>query len=76
MLDIGFSPSSNKKGIIRFYILKDTYGNVYYDIHIIPHLIFIFIGIVLNFIYYFKNIKYIKIAMIITYLIGIIFLFI
>ena len=61
---------------IKYYNLQDKYGNVYYEMYIYPHLVFIFLGIVLNFIYYFKENKYIKYIMIISYILGIIFLFI
>ena len=61
---------------ISFYLKKETYGNVYYDIYIYPHFILLLLGVILNFIYFFKPNKYIKIIMIISYIIGIIFLFI
>ena len=61
---------------IWFLFNKDKYGYVYQDIMIIPHFIFLTIGIVFNMLYYFKNITWMKYVFIISYLIGAIFLFI
>ena len=61
---------------IYYLFNKDTYGNVYFEFMFYPHLIFILLGTVLNYILYFKNNKYLKIAMIISYILAIIFLFI
>ena len=60
-----------------YYLLnKDKYGNVYFEFMFYPHLIFVLIGTILNYILYFKNNKYIKIGMIISYILAILFLFI
>jgi hypothetical protein len=40
---------------LRFYILKDTYGNVYQNILIYPHFILMVIGTILTYLAYFKN---------------------
>ncbi|MBR1416916.1 MAG: hypothetical protein IJ572_03775 [Bacilli bacterium] len=61
---------------IYYLINKDTYGNVYFEFMFYPHFIFMIIGTTLNYILYFKNNKYIKYIMILSYIIAIIFLFI
>lgn len=61
---------------IYYLIKKETYGNVYFEFLFYPHFAFMLIGTILNYILYFKNNKYIKIGMIISYLIAIILLFI
>ncbi len=61
---------------IYFLINKKSYGDVYFEFMFYPHLIFMLIGLILNYILYFKNNKYIKYAMILCYIIGAIFLFI
>jgi hypothetical protein len=61
---------------IYFYIKKDTYGNVYNTILIYPHFILILIGIIFNFMAYFKNKKIYNYLTIICYIIGTILLFI
>ena len=61
---------------IYYLINYKTYGNVYYDFLFYPHLVFILLATILNYILYFKDNKYIKISMIISYLISIVFFFI
>ena len=61
---------------IYFLINKQTYGDVYFEFMFYPHLIFILIANILNYILYFKNNKYLKYTMILCYIISIIFLFI
>ena len=61
---------------IYYLIKKDTYGNVYFEFLFYPHFAFMLLGTILNYILYFKNNRYIKIAMIISYLIAIVLLFI
>lgn len=61
---------------IWFLFNKEKYGNVYYDILIYPHYVFMIIGTVLNFMAYFKNKKWMFLTAIICYILAIIFLFI
>lgn len=61
---------------IYYYLNKETYGNVYFEFMFYPHLIFIVLGTILNYILYFKDNKYLKYLMILCYIISIIFLFI
>ena len=61
---------------IYYLINNKTYGDVYFEFMFYPHLIFMLAGLILNYILYFKNNKYIKYTMILCYIIGVIFLFI
>ena len=61
---------------IYFIFNKDTYGNVYFEFLFYPHIIFMTIGTILNYILYFKDNKKLKIAMIISYIIAVVLLFI
>ena len=61
---------------IYYLINKNSYGNVYFEFLFYPHLAFMLIGNVLNYILYFKDNKILKIAMIVIYIIGAAFLFI
>lgn len=61
---------------IYFLFNKNTYGNVYFEFMFYPHLIFILLGTILNYILYFKDNKKLKIATLICYILSIIFLFI
>ena len=61
---------------IYYLIKKDTYGNVYFEFLFYPHFFFMILGTIFNYILYFKDNKYIKIGMIISYIIAIVLLFI
>ena len=61
---------------LYFLIKKDIYGNVYNNILIYPHFIFILIGVIANFIAYYKCNKIFGYISIICYLIAIFLLFI
>lgn len=61
---------------IYFLFNKDTYGDVYFEFMFYPHLIFILLGTILNYILYFKENKKLKIATLVCYVLAIIFLFI
>ena len=61
---------------IYYLINKQTYGDVYFEFMFYPHLIFLVIANVLNYILFFKDNKYVKYIMILCYIISIIFLFI
>ena len=61
---------------IYFLFNKDKYGDVYFEFMFYPHLIFILLGTILNYILYFKDNKKLKIATAVCYILGIIFLFI
>ena len=60
-----------------YYLLnKDKYGDVYFEFMFYPHLFFMVVATILNYILFFKNNKYIKISMIVSYILAVIFLFI
>ena len=61
---------------IYFLFNKDTYGDVYFEFMLYPHLIFILLGTILNYILFFKENNKLKIATLISYVLAIIFLFI
>ena len=61
---------------IYFLFNKDTYGDVYFEFMFYPHLIFILLGTILNYILFFKENNKLKIATLISYVLAIIFLFI
>jgi len=61
---------------IIYYSQPQIYGDVYFEFMFIPHIVFITLGTIFNFITYFKDKKILKIITLILYLIGIIFLFI
>ena len=61
---------------IYYLINKQTYGDVYFEFMFYPHLIFMYIAVILNYILFFKNNKYIKYTMILCYIIAIVFMFI
>ena len=55
---------------------KDSYGDVYFEFMFYPHLAFILLGTILNYILYFRETKKLKIATLICYIAAIILLFI
>ena len=61
---------------IYFLLNKNTYGDVYFEFLFYPHLVFILLGTILNYVLYFRENKKLKIATAICYLLAIIFLFI
>ena len=61
---------------IYYLFNKDTYGNVYFEFMFYPHLIFILLGTIFNYILYFKDNNKLKIATLVSYILAIIFLFI
>jgi len=61
---------------IYFLLNKESYGDVYFEFMFYPHLVFILLGTILNYVLYFKENKKLKIATLISYLLAIVFLFI
>ena len=65
--------------IIRtiYYLINwEKYNDVYFEFFFYPHLAFVLIGTILNYILFFKENKYLKYTTCICYILSLVFLFI